>query len=78
MATGVPDEVKQGVQEVKEKATGFVGGVHRRLDRAKSNAKQKYLDLLDLLASVTKEWITPDDKAGRALIHELTFINYYI
>lgn len=68
MATSIKDEGKPTIQEVKEKATGFVAGVHARLDRAKANAKQKYLDLLDLLGSVTKEWVTPDDKAGRMVI----------
>jgi len=65
MATDIKEETKPVVQEVKKKAAGFVAGVHARLDRAKQNVRQKYQDLIDMLSSVTKEWASPDDKAGK-------------
>lgn len=62
MATDIKEEQKPVVQEVKGRAASFVAGVHARLETARANAKQKYLDLLELLGSVTKD---ADDKTGK-------------
>lgn len=55
-----PVAPKEGVPEGQ--ANGYFAGL---LEKAKQNVKVKYLDLLNLLASITKEWITPDDKASK-------------
>lgn len=61
MATDIKGDQKAVVQEVKGRAASFVAGVHGRLEKARANAKQKYLDLLELLGSVTKD---VDEKTG--------------